>query len=827
MRGARAAASAASFASRVASSFASSWAVVAAFALFGGAAPSFAQDSATGDIALRPGERVRVILASGERRAVAVAGIAGGRYTMTAVPVGKSPVVPTLALRDPSGASVDISSLVKNVGRGKGAKSLAFGTTGIWRLAVATPDGKPGEVEISVAAKLPKPPRVTGTTAGDPASVEIPFAALPGASCDVAVKLAAKPAVPVTLALRGPDDGDLATADGAANAASVKKVVTTALGEHRIVIVGGPAKFTGSLKVKAPKARRGLAFDLVEALPIVTTFGPTTTTDDVNRSIVASGYGFETGQTLLLREGGATKKTTPLSPLSGTLAQAAFNFDDMPAGTYDLLVALRGGRTVIVPGTFTVTDFQGRVKTIVPAVAPNSAAFDVTMDCDGIDATAALDLRRGDGATFAVLSTTRTNPRTWSARITPPAFTTGLFEVRVLEDLTLGPATPGGLDIIGRKHAEATVRTGAVSLLPTGAAGDAAGGRIGVAYIDAGTAVFALLDASDWSVVSTYTAPRDANATHRAARIAFHPTERTWAFTWTQRRDSGVTGAPFDEAWTGVAARTDFTSPSGVSGPWLTRAAIDVTEAAADTLNGGWRHLWTERLSSSAGAIRWAPVSSAGVVDVGSATSLASDAQGFLGSPGIVVRGDGLHVMTYLALDGAFYGVYRAVVGGNGQEPTPRTLAVPGATVPTISTAHVALDPLDDTVAVAFTFASGTTLKPGFVLLSGADLLPSAAQTNSVPGEAPVGRVTAFAWNPEREQFVAALAQTDDRVVLRRVKRDVTIEVAHILEAYETPAAVIASTATDMTLIRATDDNADGVYDPTIGKHEIRAFRGR
>ncbi len=777
------------------------------------------------DEVLRPGERVRVVLAEGDSRSVAIGGLEGGRWTISVVPTGKSKAAPTFSLVDPGGEIVDLGKALRNVGRGKGVKSFPMSKSGVWRLTFGTPAGKPGEVEISVTAKLPKTPRIAGTTSGDPATGAIPFQAMPSSVCDASVKLAAKPALPVTLTIIGPDDADVASAAGTANSAALDDVTLERTGSHTLAVAGGPAKFTGALRVKAAKPRRDLTFAAVEALPEFRSISPLTTTNDVTRTFQLGGFGFSGANTLVLKLNGATKRTGVVVPQPDGSAKATMSLDDLGAGSYTASVSLPGGRSVTITDRIDVSNLAPIIVSAVPPEAPNHTVFDVYLVGQGFDPASTLDCRRAsDGATIAVSQSVRADPRTWRARFTPQLYKTGVYDLRVVEGGVPGAALAGGIDVLGKKGPEISLRTGGTSLYVFDTAVDDALGRIGIAYIENSNATFHLVDAATGQLLSSYAPSRPANSQHHSPRIAFHPVEKTWALNWTLQPSSGPA-----QAWHGTAARSSFSNPAGAGAAWSIASPHDNTEAVPDVVNGGWRFVWSQFVAGTGpGYIRSAPVSSSGVVDTARTITVASHPDGWVAYPDAVARSDGDIVVAFLALD-AFgdLSVFRSVIAPNGTIRVASGTGASGSAWQTIYAPLIALNPLDDSAVVGFTYREAGILKPAFFRLDPETHAGGPVGALVSDGIAPVGYVDNVAWSAERAEFVASLTTVDYRTTIRRVNADGSIRPAYTLEQYEGIFGLFCSVAGELHHLRSTDGTDDGYYDSSLNRHVIRLFRLR
>jgi hypothetical protein len=774
-----------------------------------------------------PGEKVQAVFGStGDARVGGIGLLAGMRFSVSAKASAGSHAKPTLTLARPTGAAVDPGSAGRLKPGHAQIVNFPADVTGVWRLTVATPSAGGGGVDISVKARPPKKVPAGQGLAGDGGG-QFSFDALPGTTVSaVTVKCVAKPAWTPRIELVAPSGASLGAVDGTGATASLRNVVLDEVGTYRVRVTGGVGTFKHQVAIKLPKARAGLVWKDVESPPAVTGFSPTSVTNDAVTAFQLYGVGFTSDHLVLFNQGTSTRAAQPVYQTTDYGAVVSTELAGIPAGDYQVHVRTPAGNTVAFPGTLTIANRAPVVSSIYPPFMPQGQGLPCTINGAGIDANAAVTVRRtSDQVLVPSTVTLRSGHQRVDLRIDTAPYFTGACDIVVAESGAQTRTFSSVLDIVGWRAAPLSLvqysgSDAASNFYPRDAAYDDTGGRVCLA-VKEGTAVrYLLLDGTTLAVLDSTRISPPSGTTFNNPRVAFDPTSRTWALTWVASLASSA------EARLRVVDAADLDLQRGSATLDASRYVLSV-DAAADPDRGGFLVVW-DRISSNTGPaeIRGRRVDGSGVLAGTAARTIVSHSGIYTMEPAIARQSAGTYVVAFsgVTFTGSQIAAHRVVVDGDGVVTVADTVCATDAVWYQLFQPEVGVQPGGGAVIVAFTYddgAASAVYHPGTVPLTGPDLLPGALTTVDDDGEVPFGYIDSLVWNPTRSEFVIACTTGTQSVIVRRVTTAGAIRVAPISHEVEGIWGILWSGAAADTLgmVRAFDGTADGVWSPNGAMH--------
>lgn len=792
--------------------------LVAAAALAAGTAAAV-QD---GPIALLPGEKVTTILAStGETRIGGLALVAGSKVSISAKAKGTSKARPGLALRNPAGQVVDLGKAYRTTSKSAQVRSFPVAATGVHRLALSTPAGFGGTVELTAAAKVPAKQTRTGTTTLGTGSVS--FDALPGSTlASLTVTCTAKPAWTPTVEVLDPSGASLGTVVGRRTSAVLRNLPLDAHGSHTVRVTGGDGGFKAVVALRSPKPRKGLQWADIVTPPGANSFTPLAADNDGPTHFDLSGPGFTTTDRVLFVQGTATKLVQTVTGATSTGAWFENDLAGLPAGDYRLEVLTKDNAKSVFPQTLEVRNRPPGVLATYPPFIPSGPDLPVVVTGAGFDQDAAFTVRRTSDQTPVPSSVSaRFGSQRADLRLDPAAYLTGPCDIVISETSGVVRTFPGVVDLVGWRQptvnffsysgADATS-----NYYPRDAAYDGATGLVCLAMREGTGVRFALFDPATASIADQVKINPPSATTLLNPRVAFDARDRVWALTWVAGRTSSY------DARVRIVGASNLQTP--VADVLLdTSSIVRSVDAAPDAERGGFLVTW-DRIATSTGPgeIRARRVSSSGVPGGASHTVLATDSGGWTYDPAIVRASANRYVVAYAGINATrtAAAIWRVVADGDGTVLYQPNICASELGWYDVFQAEVAANPNDGSVMLAFTYDDGTTsaeYHPGTVPLSGPQLLPGSLVTVDDDGVVPDGFIDTLAWNPTRNEYVIAATRYDlPAVILRRIAPDGRIKVAPVSHQVEGIWGILWSgTAADtLGLVRLMDAAEDGSWTP-------------
>lgn len=782
---------------------------------------------------LLPGETVRWTLGSGgDRKVVAFAGVEGSTLDVRADAAPHSLVEPTITVRAPDGTAVRVGEVDPGTKRHARVAGLVLGSTGVWRIEVATPPARGGTFVVSAKAKVPR--RFAWTVAADDAATVVThaFPAAPGGRADLTVVPPGHSASGLVVDLVSPSGAPLAHREAGPGRTVTLRAALPEIGRYEVRVSGlsGTARATAVVRPARPGRRE---FRDVESRPAVTGFSPTATVNQQVLPLRLDGVGFTERQTASLLDGTTVLASGLLRPDGDTAAVADIDLADVPPGTYAIRIATEDGSATVPPGSIVLANRAPSVAAVSPGDAPNAGAFPVTITGAGFDATATVALRHAsDGATIPVAITKRTGHASIAMTVTPAAHLTGPCDL-VIRDPDGGTVTlADAIDLLGFRETPAAVRSydsaGGGSTFPTGAALDETRGRVLVAARETGVqAVFVLFDAATLQVIDTLViTPADFVGFDREIgqiRVAWDGVGDTFALCIASNRSPAY-------GYVRVVSAADVhhtVSEAILSAPGT--AHVNQAHPAANRGAGGYLVVWDETDPATvSSSIRARAIAASGAISA-SPVVVARDPDLVQFAPTAAYQSPGRFVVAWSAtdLEGHSPTIDATVTDAAGTDLVGGATSVI-ARAGTWSTAgfpEVAVDPASGAALVAFTYLEFTAYSAACVRLAAEDAEPGPVQTFDMAFSAPQSVTYAAAWNADREEFVVAAVTSSNRVVLRRVNADGTIRAAPVLESYEGLSGVLygGSLPGTLGLARAFDGVADDFFDPLSAVKQVLA----
>ncbi|MCG3134548.1 MAG: hypothetical protein HMLKMBBP_01862 [Planctomycetes bacterium] len=766
-----------------------------------------------GEGGMLPGEKVAATMSpDGESKTASVTVVKGARLSATAKATGGSRVTPVLALADPSGTPEDLGGQ----GVAKGARASFsvrdLDATGAWLVSVSTPPGRGGAFELSVKAKQPSSVKLAGEGA------DLAFDAVDGAVAALSVSMEERGAAAPEVVLRAPSGAALGFPAGAGGRTRVSAMLDET-GTWTVETPGSAGRARVAGKLAWPKPRK-LEWRDAEALPRIASYSPTGSANDTALDMYFSGAAFSTQQVVLVTEGASTRKTAPVAALTPGGARASLDLSGLPAGTYRIRVVTPAGNTATADAPFVVSNRAPAFLSYRPADPPWAPDTALVIDGAGFDPACEISMKRlADDASVPISVTSRTGHGRLDVEIDPLPYQVGPCEIRAADPGGPQSPVPLRLDILGLEAPPADVwslignNTEINATYPRRTAWDTSRSRICLSVrVGPGSVRWMLVDPVTLQPGASVTVTGGTTLRHTDPRVAYHPLDDTYAFSWY------VTGDPSgrQEARVRIVRASDLGTVADLQMDSYGR--IFEIDCAADTAAGGWLCVWHrwDGNSASNAYLMARRISAAGVPDAGGAKEIHSAPYGLAAYPAIVEAAADRFIVAHLGVNDNFdaWAIRRIVLIGSGGILYP---SAETATSPTWSSAfqpEMVRNPETGDILLAFTIEEALTYHPVVQRLTGVGWTGTPIFTVDADGAQPVGFIDSLAWNRARGEYVIATTAGWGEVIIRRMGTDGRIKSAPVLEAYDGIWGVLWSgpDAGDLGFVRLWDGVQDRQY---------------
>jgi hypothetical protein len=325
--------------------------------------------AAPSGVPIRAGDSVATaIQPAGDEDAYEFEALAGSALTVTVAAGKKTPLVPTLAIVDPGGASLDLSGhLVRKKGKAI-LKNFPIATTGRHRIVIGGEANSTGPYLLKTKAALPKKQKAKGVSLAPGETIDVLIPGFHDFAAAVSIKDRAGGGFEV-LSVTDAEGSEIA---GAVDQFVRKKATAKAtlflhgpVGDYVVTIGGAAAVTTLDIMVKSkhPKWKRR-KFTLSADEPAITSFTPERS--QPGNSIAISGRNFSA-------EGAELWFGDILSPLT-TPVSASDLWAKVPegSGTVYLTVVNPDGQSGRSPDPFTFIEAPPAHTSVSPALGPET-----------------------------------------------------------------------------------------------------------------------------------------------------------------------------------------------------------------------------------------------------------------------------------------------------------------------------------------------------------------------------------------------------------------------------------------------------------------------